>query len=94
MSPHLLITVLEIGPLNFSTLSSSTLTPAHSAPATLASRLLIKLTYHVLASGSLHILFHPFEMSFPREPWNTAVRMWTMGPEGPSLAPALPLSSC
>ena len=58
---------VQIKPLNFSTLPSSTLPLSHSAPATLALWPPLSLTHCVLAPGPLHDLFHPFEMSFSPE---------------------------
>ena len=58
---------VQIKPLNFSTLPSSTLPLSHSAPATLALWPPLSLTHCVLAPGPLHALFHPFEMSLSPE---------------------------
>ena len=63
MSPQF----VQIKPLNFSTLPSSTLTLSHSAPATLALWPPLSLTNRVLAPGPLRALSHPFEMSFSPE---------------------------
>lgn len=92
---------VQIKPLNF-TLPSSILTLSHSAPATLALWPPLSLTNHVLAPGPLHVLSHPFEMSFsspsalmhPRMLRHRAVRTQMMEPESLQLMPALPLRSC
>ena len=92
---------VQIKPLSF-TLPSSILTLGHSAPATLALWPPLSLTNHVLAPGPLHVLSHPFEMSFsspsalmhPRMLRHRAVRTQMMEPEGLQLMPALPLRSC
>lgn len=79
---------VQIKPLNF-TSPSSILTLSHSAPATLALWPPLSLTNHVLAPGPLHVLSHPFEMSFsspsalmrPRMLRHRAVRTQMMEPE-------------